>query len=123
MESNQMNFAIVWRNNGEDGHKGIIGGIGFHNELSVGDPVYKDQSYCESFLECIESHSTIPREIPLDVFLSQSHEQDCDIIVVDELSVEIGKSKGKTGCLWGLGQPCLVWTLSETMERPSRDRM
>ena len=50
VKGNWMNF-IIFVNNGEDCSKSIVRGIGFHNELSIGNPMNKDRSGGKCFLE------------------------------------------------------------------------
>jgi hypothetical protein len=59
VKGDRMNFPIVRRDEGEDGHKGIVGSICFHYELGVRDPMCEDWSSGESLLECVEGCLTI----------------------------------------------------------------
>jgi hypothetical protein len=94
VKSDQMNFPIVRRDEGEDGCKGIVGSVCFHHELGVQDPMYEDWSSGESLLECVEGRLAILGKVPFDVLPSQSHERNCDIrVVMDQSSMEVGKPK------------------------------
>jgi len=54
VKGNWVNF-IIFINNREDCSKSIVRGIGFHNELSIGNPMSEDRSRGKCFLERVES--------------------------------------------------------------------
>ena len=54
VKGNWMNF-IIFVNNGEDCSESIVQGISFHNELSIGNLMSKNQSEGECLLEKVES--------------------------------------------------------------------
>ena len=66
-----MNF-IIFINNGEDCSKSIVRGIGFHNELSIGNPMSENRSGGKCFLERIESILTGGVELPRNVLLGEA---------------------------------------------------
>jgi hypothetical protein len=65
-----MYFTIVWRDEGENGRKGIVGSICFHYELGVRNPMCEDRSCGESLFECVEGRLIILGKVPFDVLLS-----------------------------------------------------
>ena len=54
VKGNWVNF-IIFINNGEDCSKSIVRGIGFHNELSIRNPMSEDRGGGKYFLERVES--------------------------------------------------------------------
>ena len=54
VKGNWVNF-IIFINNREDCSESIVRGIGFHNELSIGNPMSEDRSRGKCFLERVES--------------------------------------------------------------------
>ena len=66
VKSHQMNF-IFFVNNGKDCSKSIVQSISFHNELSIGNLMSKDEGKCECFLEIIESIMTGGVKLPRNV--------------------------------------------------------
>jgi len=54
VKGNWVNF-IIFINNREDCSESIVRGIGFHNELSIGNPMSEDRSGGKCFLERVES--------------------------------------------------------------------
>ena len=65
-----MNF-IIFVNNGEDCSKSIVQGIGFYNELSIGNPMSENRSRGKCFLERVESILTGGVELPRNVLLGE----------------------------------------------------
>jgi len=58
---------IIFINNGEDYSKSIVRDIGFHNELSIGNPMSEDKYGGKCFLERVESIYTEGVELPRNV--------------------------------------------------------
>jgi len=54
VKGNWVNF-IIFINNREDCSESIVRSIGFHNELSIGNPMSEDRSGGKCFLERVES--------------------------------------------------------------------
>jgi len=54
VKGNWVNF-IIFINNGEDCSESIVRSIGFHSELSIGNPMDEDRSGGKCFLERVES--------------------------------------------------------------------
>ena len=71
VKGNWMNF-IIFINNGEDCSESIVQGIGFHNELSIGNPMSNDRSRGKCFLERVESILTGEVKLPRNVLLSET---------------------------------------------------
>ena len=71
VKGNWVNF-IIFVNNGEDCSKSIVRGIGFHNELSIGNPMSEDRSRGKCFLERVESILTGGVELPRNVLLGEA---------------------------------------------------
>jgi hypothetical protein len=94
VKSNWVYFTVVQRHEGENGRKSIVGGVCFHYELGVRNPMCEDRSCGESLLEWVKGRLTILGKISFDVLPSQSREQNCYIrVVMDESSIEVGKPK------------------------------
>jgi len=66
-----MNF-IIFINNGEDCSESIVQSIGFHDELSIRNPISEDRSRSECFLERVESISTGGVKLPRNVLLGEA---------------------------------------------------
>lgn len=84
----------VFQFNGEDGAKGVVGGISFNNDQDVGDPLCKGRSGGESLLERVEGILALVRSNPRGVFLGQTSERDGDVgVEQDKSAVEVCKAK------------------------------
>jgi len=83
VKGNWMNF-IIFINNREDCSKSIVQGISFHDELSIRNPMSKDRSGGECFLERVESISTGGVELPRNVLLGEACEWNDNIQVVED---------------------------------------
>jgi len=73
VKDNQMNF-IFFVNNGKNCSKNIVQIIGFHNELSIRNPISKNGSGGECFLERPESIMTEGVELPGNVLLGEVYQ-------------------------------------------------
>ena len=71
VKGNWMNF-IIFINNGEDCSESIVRGIGFHNELSIVNPMSEARSGDKCFLERVESILTGGVELPRNVLLGET---------------------------------------------------
>jgi len=71
VKGNWVNF-IIFVNNGEDCSESIVQGIGFHNELSIGNPMSKDRSGGKCFLERVESILTGGVKLLRNVLLGEA---------------------------------------------------
>ena len=70
----------------------IVQGISFHNELSIENPISKDQSGGKCFLERVESISTGGVELLRNVLLGEVCQWNDNVQVVkDELVVKVCK--------------------------------
>jgi len=71
VKGNWMNF-IIFINNGEDCSESIAQSISFYNELSIRNPMSKDRSGGECFLERVESILTGGVKLPKNVLLDEA---------------------------------------------------
>jgi len=71
VKGNWVNF-IIFVNNGEDYSESIVQGIGFHNELSIRNPMSKDRCGGKCFLERVKSILTGGVKLPRNVFLGEA---------------------------------------------------
>ena len=72
-----VNFGVIWRDDGENSGKGIVGGIGFGDDLCIWNPMSQYQSGGEGFFEHFEGFSAFWGEIPNNSFSSQTCELQC----------------------------------------------
>ena len=87
-----MNF-IIFVNNGEDCSKSIVRGIGFHNELSIRNPMSKNRSGGKCFLERVESILTGGIELPRNVLPDEACQWNDNVqIVEDEPAVKVSET-------------------------------
>ena len=92
VKGNWVNF-ITFINNGEDCSESIVWGIGFHNELSIRNPMSEDRSRGKCFLERVESILTEGVELLRNVLLGEACQWNDNIwIVEDELAVKVSKT-------------------------------
>jgi len=92
VKSNWMNF-IIFINNEKDCSKSIVQSIIFHNKLCIGNPMSKDRSGGECLLERVESFTTGRVELLRNVLLSEIHQCNNNVQVVeDEPVVKISKT-------------------------------
>jgi len=71
VKGNWVNF-IIFVNNRENCSKSIVQGIGFHNELSIRNPMSEDRYRGKCFLERVESILTGGVELPRNVLLDET---------------------------------------------------
>jgi len=71
VKNNWMNF-IVFIHNKKNYSKSIVGGISFHNELSIGDLVHKNRYRDKYFLQEVESITTEGVKLPGDVLSDET---------------------------------------------------
>jgi len=89
VKGNWVNF-IIFINNGS---KSIVRGIGFHNELSIGNPMGEDRSRGKCFLERVESILTGGVKLPRNVLLGEACQWNDNVqIVEDEPAVKVSKT-------------------------------
>src|SRR5882724_375548 len=125
VECNRVQVAIGSRN-GKDSGECIIRGVSLDCNLSVRDPMGKDQSCGESLFKCFKGGMALIREMPGGTLAGKTREWDRDFgISVDEMTVEIGKAEeglmSLTFC--GIGQSWIIWTLYGAMVRPLGDNI
>jgi len=83
VKGNWVNF-IIFVNNGEDCSKSIVRGIGFHNELSIGNPMSENRSGGKCFLERVESILTGGVQLPRNVLLGKACQWNDNVRVVED---------------------------------------
>ena len=92
VKGNWVNF-IIFINNGEDCSESIVRGIGFHNELSIGNPMSEDRGGGKCFLERVESILTGGVELPRNVLPGETCQWNDNVRVVeDELAVKVSET-------------------------------
>src|SRR5882724_3925795 len=93
VECNGVQVTIGSRN-GKDRSECIVRGISLDCDLSVWDPMGKDQSCCESLFKCFKGGMALIGEMPGVTLAGKMREQNCDFgISVNEMTVEIGKAE------------------------------
>jgi len=89
VKGNWVNF-IIFVNNGEDCSESIVRDIGFHNELSIRNPMSEDKSGGKCFLKRVESILTGGVELPRNVLLGEVCQWNDNVRVVeDEPAVKV----------------------------------
>jgi len=68
-----MNF-IIFINNQEDYREGIVQSIGFHNKLSIRNPMSEDRCRGKYFLKRVESISTGGVKLSRNVLLGEAYQ-------------------------------------------------
>jgi len=92
VKGNWMNF-IIFINNGEDCSESIVRGIGFHNKLSIGNPMSKDRSGGKCFLERVESILIGGIELPRSVLPGEVCQWNDNVQVVeDEPAIKVSET-------------------------------
>ena len=93
-----VNLIVFRRNGRQNCGEGVVGGVGFNNKGLTGDPVGEDWCGSESLFEEIEGIPAFLREIPRSGLFSEASQRNGDIRVIEnEMSVKVGKNRGKTG--------------------------
>src|SRR5882724_5149736 len=113
VECNRVQVAIGSRN-GKDSGECIVRGISLDCDLSVQDPMGKDQSCGESIFKCFRGRMELIGEMPGGTLVGKTCERDCDFgISINEMTVEIGKAEEGLNVLdfRGTGQSWIIWTL------------
>ena len=79
--------------NGEDCPKGVVGGVGFNDDLGVRQPMGKNRSASERLLESIKCFPTLFGKVPRNTLPSESGERDNNVrVLLNEATVEITKT-------------------------------
>jgi len=68
VESSWMNF-VLFIHNRKNCSKSIVSSISFHDELSIRDPMYENESQSKCFLEEVKSISIEGIKLPENVLL------------------------------------------------------
>src|ERR1700679_2011591 len=93
VERYRANLAGVCLNR-QNGAQGVVGGVCFHDDWSIGDPVGEDGGRDEGRLQHIEGFPSVVREIPRNTLPSKAGKRDHYVGVVwNEATVEIGESQ------------------------------
>src|ERR1700679_1441436 len=88
----RANLAGVCLNR-QNSAQGVVGGVCFHDDWSVGDPVGEDGGGDEGRLQRIEGFLGVVREIPRNTLPSKAGKRNYYVGVVrNETAVEIGES-------------------------------
>ena len=77
-----MDGLRLWIFLREDGRNGVIGGVGFEDDLSVGVEVSEDGGRSECCFQVGEGFLACRRPYKFDVLLSEIGEWFCDLQVV-----------------------------------------
>jgi len=77
-----VNF-IIFINNREDCSKSIVQGIGFHNELNIGNPMSEDRCGDKCFLERVESILIGEVKLPRNVLPNKACQWNNNVQVVE----------------------------------------
>ena len=70
VKSDQMNF-VFFIHNRKNCNKSIVQSISFYNELSIRDPVHKDESRDKCLLEKVEIITTERIKLPGNILLGK----------------------------------------------------
>src|SRR5882724_5798075 len=99
VECNGVQFAIG-SHDGKDSGECIVRAISLNCDLSVWDPMGKDQSCGESLFKCFEGRMALIREMPGGTLVGKTCKWNCDFgISVNEMTVEIGKAEERLNIL------------------------
>ena len=94
VKSNQVDSGIIWRCDRENGGEGVVGSVGFKDDLCIWNPMGQYQSSGENFFECFKEFSAFRTEVANNSFSSHTPEQNHDIgVVKNESPIKISKSK------------------------------
>ena len=87
-----MNF-VFFIHNGKNCSKSIVQSIGFHNELSIENPVSEDGSGGKYLFKRVESIMTGRIKLPGNVLLDEAYQWNDNVQVVkDKLAIKVSKS-------------------------------
>jgi len=119
-EWNTMGEIAIGSHDGKDSEC-IVRGISLNCNLSVWDPMGKDQSCGKSLFKCFKGRIALIGEMPGGTLAGKMHKWNCDFgISVNETIVEIGKAEERLNILtffmvwpilddlnfvWGHGEP------------------
>ena len=93
VESDWVEF-IFRSEDGKDCSEGVVGGIGFNDNLGVRNPMGENRSGSESLLERLEGFLTSIREVPSYTFLSELGERNYDVrILLNEAMIKVAEAK------------------------------
>jgi hypothetical protein len=93
VERNGMYFGVSGDDR-KDGSDSIVGGISLNDELSVGDPMGKDGSGGERFLQSFKGLSTVLRKVPRNAFTGEACKRNNDGgVMMNETTIEVCKTE------------------------------
>ena len=117
-----MDF-IFFIYNRKDCSESLVQNISFHDELSIKNPVYKNESGDECLFEGVESITIEGIELLGNVLLDKACQWNNNVWVVeDKLAVEVSETWIFLTFL-GFSQSWIIFTLSLDMVRPERERI
>jgi len=86
-----MNF-VFFSYNQKNCSKSIVQGIGFYNELSIGDLMCENRSRDEYFFKRVKSIMTEEVELAENILLNEANQQNDNVLVVkDEKVIKISE--------------------------------
>ena len=80
VKSDQVDFGVIRRCDRENGGEGVVGSVGFENDLCIWNPMSQYRGCGKGFFEGFEGFPAFWSEVPNNSFSSQMHEWNCDIV-------------------------------------------
>src|SRR5882672_679912 len=103
VECNWVKLAI-WSCNRKDCSECVVGSVSLDCNLSVWDPMGKDQSCGESLFKCFKGGTALIGKVPCGTLAGKTHKWNCDFrISVNETTVEVGETEEGLNILDFLG--------------------
>ena len=94
VKSDWVDFGIVWRCDRENGGEGVVGSVGFENDLRIWNPMSQYRGCGKGFYEGFEGFPAFWSEVPSNPLSIQTCERNCNIgIVKNEFLIKICKSE------------------------------
>ena len=86
--------VVVVSDSGKDGANGVVGRVGFYDELSSGLIVCEYWSGGKRFLEGFERFAAFVVEVPRDVLASEASKWDGYVrVILNETTIKVSKTK------------------------------
>src|SRR5882724_4339032 len=99
VECNGVQIAIG-SHNGKDSGKCVVRGVSLNCNLSVQNPMSKDQSCGEILFKCFKGGVALIGERPGGTLVGKMHKWNCDFgISINETMVEVGKANERLNIL------------------------
>src|SRR6266850_823086 len=93
VECNQVQLAI-WCCNRKDSSESIVRSVSFDCDLSLWDPMGKDQSCGESLFKCFKGRMALIRKVPCGILVGNTYKWNSDFgISINEMTVKVGETK------------------------------